>query len=62
MFRDPRANDTMDFVGYPVAYVPPAPMRLLVFPSFLEHAPAYPGDGVEFSEPRLVVAGELVAR
>jgi hypothetical protein len=62
MFRDPRANDTMDFVGYPVAYVPPAPLRLLVFPSFLEHAPAYPGHAIEFSSPRLVVAGELVAR
>ncbi len=62
MFRDPRASDTMDFEGYPIAYVPPAPLRLLVFPSFLEHAPAYPGDDAVFASPRLVIAGELVAR
>lgn len=58
LLRDPLAPITRQFrdVGY---HVEPVPLRLAIFPSYLEHAPERPAQRMAWSTSRLVVSTDL---
>lgn len=60
VFRDPNAANTGYMVDRPLSRVPAAPLGLVVFPGWLEHAPAEPPDAAPYSSPRIVVATDVI--
>lgn len=58
LLRDPLAPITRQFrdVGYHIA---PVPLRLAIFPSYLEHAPERPAQRMTWSTSRLIVSTDL---
>lgn len=60
LFRDPNAANTSYMVDRPIARVPAHPLRLVVFPAWLEHTPAEPPTIDVYSKPRIVVATDVI--
>lgn len=60
-FRDPMAAITGSYRPSDV-HVSPQELRLVIFPSWLEHLPQPPDPGLRIESPRLVVATDLRAR
>lgn len=57
-FRDPNSVHTRS-QGRADVHVAPAPLRLVIFPSYLEHCPEAPPPGLVLDRPRIVVATDL---
>jgi hypothetical protein len=57
-FRDPNAAVTRAY-RRPDVQVAAAPLRLVIFPSHLEHCPERPAPATVFDRPRLVVSTDL---
>lgn len=60
LFRDPNASNTSYMAERPLARIAARPLRLVVFPAWLEHAPAEPPTGGRYSKPRIVVATDVI--
>lgn len=57
-FRDPNSVNTRAY-SRPDFHVSPAPLRLVIFPAFLEHCPEQPRPEVVMEKPRIIVATDL---
>ncbi len=57
-FKDPNSVNTRAYLR-PEFHVAPAPLRLVIFPAWLEHLPERPAPGLRLDTPRLIVSTDL---
>ncbi|HEX2575850.1 MAG TPA: putative 2OG-Fe(II) oxygenase, partial [Aquihabitans sp.] len=58
-FRDPNAGPTSYMAGRPWQWIAARPLDLLVFPSWVEHAPGEAVRPGPYTRPRIVIATDV---